>query len=51
MKYALFLLSASVWVVIFAALLNAGLAKQFDAERDCDGSKAMKIVCNPQKGN
>lgn len=49
MKYALFLLSASVWAIVFWALLNAGLAKQFDAERDCDGSKAMAIVCNPSK--
>lgn len=51
MKYVYYGLTASVWIVIFAALLNAGLAKQFDAERDCDGSKAMAIVCNPQTGN
>jgi hypothetical protein len=48
MKYTLFLLSASVWAVVFWALLNAGLAKQFEPECDCDGSKAMATVC---KGN
>ena len=48
MKYTLFLLSASIWVVIFAALLDAGLARHFDSERDCDGSKPMSTIC---KGN
>ena len=50
MKYIYMCLTASVWVIIFAALLNAGLVRHFDSERDCDGSKAMEIVCNQQKG-
>ena len=45
MKYIYICMTASVWAIIFAALLNAGLSKQFDPERDCDGSKAMEIVC------
>lgn len=50
MKYTLFLLSASVWVILCVALLDAGLVRHFEPERDCDGSKAMEIVCNQQKG-
>jgi hypothetical protein len=38
-------LTTIVWVAIGAALLNAGLARQFEPERDCDGSAAMDIVC------
>lgn len=45
MKYVYYGLTASVWIVICAALLNAGLARHFDPERDCDGAKAMAIVC------
>lgn len=48
MKYVYYGLTASVWIVICAALLNAGLVRHFDPERDCNGSKAMAIVC---KGN
>ena len=48
MKYIYMCLTASVWVVIFAALLDAGLVRHFDPERDCDGSPAMATVC---KGN
>lgn len=49
MKYVYYGLTASVWIVICAALLNAGLIRHFDPERDCDGAKAMAIVCNPSK--
>ena len=38
-------LTAIAWVAICAALLDAGLARQFDSERDCDNSAATAAVC------
>jgi hypothetical protein len=45
MKYVYYGLTASVWIVICAALLNAGIIRHFDPERDCDASKPMTTVC------
>ena len=45
MKITLFCLTASAWAVICVALLNAGLARHFDPERDCDESKPMTTIC------
>jgi hypothetical protein len=39
-------LTAIVWVAVCAALLNAGLARQFDPERDCNGSSSGMVVCH-----
>ncbi len=38
-------LTAIAWVAICAALLDAGLARQFDSERDCDNTAATAAVC------
>jgi hypothetical protein len=38
-------LTAVAWVAICAALLDAGLARQFDSERDCDNTAATAALC------
>jgi len=38
-------LTAIAWVAICAALLDAGLARQFDSERDCNNTAATAPVC------
>ena len=38
-------LTAVAWVAICAALLDAGLARQFDPEQYCDNTAATAAVC------
>jgi len=38
-------LTAIAWVAICAALLDAGLARQFDPEQYCDNTAATASVC------
>lgn len=38
-------LTVIAWVAICAALLDAGLARQFDSERDCNNTAATAALC------
>lgn len=38
-------LTAVAWVAICAALLDAGIARQFDPEQYCDNTAATAALC------